>query len=141
MSPKARQSKGKARVTAYEKLLSQEAEQYRGEQEIYIPAGPRLGNIVFTFENVTKGYGDRLLIDNFSAMIQPGCIVGVIGPNGAGKTTLLRMITGQEDPDSGSIRIGETVELAYVDQSRQTLKGENSVWQEISEGQDNLIFR
>ncbi len=140
MSPKARQSKGKARVTAYEKLLSQEAEQYRGEQEIYIPAGPRLGNIVFTFEGVTKGYGDRLLIDNFSAMIQPGCIVGVIGPNGAGKTTLLRMITGQEQPDSGSIRIGETVELAYVDQSRQTLKGENSVWQEISEGQDNLIL-
>ena len=119
----ARQSKGKARVTAYEKLLSQEAEQYRGEQEIYIPAGPRLGNIVFTFEGVTKGYGDRLLIDNFSAMIPPGCIVGVIGPNGAGKTTLLRMITGQEQPDSGSIRIGETVELAYVDQSRQTLTG------------------
>ena len=140
MSPKARQSKGKARVTAYEKLLSQEAEQYRGEQEIYIPAGPRLGNIVFTFEDVTKGYGDRLLIDNFNAMIQPGCIVGVIGPNGAGKTTLLRMITGQEQPDSGSIRIGETVELAYVDQSRQTLNGENSVWQEISEGQDNLNF-
>ncbi len=141
MSPKARQSKGKARVTAYEKLLSQEAEQYRGEQEIYIPAGPRLGNIVFTFEGVTKGYGDRLLIDNFSAMIQPGCIVGVIGPNGAGKTTLLRMITGQEQPDSGSIRIGETVELAYVDQSRQTLQGENSVWQEISDGQDNLNLR
>ena len=140
MSPKARQSKGKARVTAYEKLLSQEAEQYRGEQEIYIPAGPRLGNIVFTFEGVTKGYGDRLLIDNFSAMIQPGCIVGVIGPNGAGKTTLLRMIIGQEQPDSGSIRIGETVELAYVDQSRQTLQGENNVWQEISEGQDNLIL-
>jgi len=140
MSPKARQSKGKARVTAYEKLLSQEAEQYRGEQEIYIPAGPRLGNIVFTFEGVTKGYGDRLLIENFSAMIQPGCIVGVIGPNGAGKTTLLRMITGQEQPDNGTIRIGETVELAYVDQSRQTLKGENSVWQEISDGQDNLIL-
>jgi len=140
MSPTARQSKGKARVTAYEKLLSQEAEQYRGEQEIYIPAGPRLGNIVFTFENVTKGYGDRLLIDNFNAMIQPGCIVGVIGPNGAGKTTLLRMITNQEQPDSGTIRIGETVELAYVDQSRQTLNGENNVWQEISEGSDTLTL-
>jgi len=140
MSPTARQSKGKARVTAYEKLLSQDAEQYRGEQEIYIPAGPRLGNIVFTFENITKGYGDRLLIENFSAMIQPGCIVGVIGPNGAGKTTLLRMITNQEKPDSGSIRIGETVELAYVDQSRQTLNGENNVWQEISEGSDTLTL-
>jgi len=140
MSPTARQSKGKARVTAYEKLLSQDAEQYRGEQEIYIPAGPRLGNIVFTFENITKGYGDRLLIENFSAMIQPGCIVGVIGPNGAGKTTLLRMITNQEQPDSGSIRIGETVELAYVDQSRQTLNGENNVWQEISEGSDTLTL-
>ena len=87
--------------------------------------GPRLGEYCLTFEGVTKGYGDRLLIDNFTAMIQPGCIVGVIGPNGAGKTTLLRMITGQEQPDSGSIRIGETVELAYVDQSRQTLQGEN----------------
>jgi len=140
MSPTARQSKGKARVTAYEKLLSQDAEQYRGEQEIYIPAGPRLGNIVFTFENITKGYGDRLLIENFSAMIQPGCIVGVIGPNGAGKTTLLRMITNQEQPDSGSIRIGETVELAYVDQSRQTLNGKNNVWQEISEGSDTLTL-
>jgi ATP-binding cassette ChvD family protein len=140
MSPTARQSKGKARVSAYEKLLSQEVEQYRGEQEIYIPTGPRLGKIVFTFEGLSKGYGDRLLIDNFSATIQPGCIVGVIGPNGAGKTTLLRMITHQELPDSGSIRIGETVKLAYVDQSRQTLHGENTVWQEISEGSDILTL-
>ncbi len=140
MSPKARQSKGKARVSAYEKLLSQESEQYRGEQEIYIPAGPRLGNIVINFENVSKGYGDRLLIDNFSAMIPPGSIVGVIGPNGAGKTTLLRIVTGQETPDGGVVRIGETVELAYVDQSRHTLHGENSVWQEISEGSDNLLL-
>ena len=140
MSPKARQSKGKARVTAYERLLSQEVEQYRGEQEIYIPAGPRLGDIVLNFENISKAYGDRLLIDNFTAMIPPGSIVGVIGPNGAGKTTLLRMITNQETPDSGSIIIGETVEMAYVDQSRQTLNGENSVWQEISEGADTLTL-
>lgn len=140
MSPKARQSKGKARVTAYERLLSQEVEQYRGEQEIYIPAGPRLGDIVLNFENISKAYGDRLLIDNFSAMIPPGSIVGVIGPNGAGKTTLLRMITGQETPDNGSIIIGETVDMAYVDQSRQTLNGENSVWQEISEGADTLTL-
>ncbi len=140
MSPKARQSKGKARVTAYDKLLSQETEQYRGEQEIYIPSGPRLGDIVINFENVSKGYGDRLLIDDFSIMIPPGSIIGVIGPNGAGKTTLLRMVTGQEDPDEGKVRIGETVEMAYVDQSRQTLKGENNVWQEISEGSDNLLL-
>ncbi len=140
MSPKARQSKGKARVTAYERLLSQEVEQYRGEQEIYIPAGQRLGDIVLNFDKVTKAYGDRLLIDNFTAMIPPGSIVGVIGPNGAGKTTLLRMITDQEAPDSGSIVIGETVDLAYVDQSRQTLNGENSVWQEISEGADFLTL-
>ncbi|OJX47918.1 MAG: energy-dependent translational throttle protein EttA [Chloroflexi bacterium 44-23] len=140
MSPKARQSKGKARVSAYEKLLSQETEQYRGEQEIYIPAGPRLGDIVINFENVSKGYGERLLIDDFSIMIPPGSIVGVIGPNGAGKTTLLRLITGQEEADAGTIRIGETVEMAYVDQSRQTLNAENNVWQEISEGSDNLLL-
>ncbi|PKO19025.1 MAG: energy-dependent translational throttle protein EttA [Chloroflexi bacterium HGW-Chloroflexi-10] len=140
LSPKARQSKGKARVTAYEKLLSQETEQYRGEQEIYIPPGQRLGDIVFNFENVSKAYGDRILIDNFSAKIPPGSIVGIIGPNGAGKTTLLRMITGQEQPDSGSIKIGETVQLSYVDQSRDSLNGENSIWQEISEGQDNITL-
>jgi ATP-binding cassette ChvD family protein len=140
MSPKARQSKGKARVTAYERLLSQEVDQYRGEQEIYIPPGERLGNVVLEFDNVSKAYGERLLIDNFSASIPPGSIVGVIGPNGAGKTTLLRMITKQEEPGSGSIRIGETVDLAYVDQSRHTLNGENSIWQEISEGADTLTL-
>jgi len=140
MSPKARQSKGKARVTAYERLLSQEVDQYRGEQEIYIPPGERLGNVVFEFNNLSKAYGERLLIDNFTAAIPPGSIVGVIGPNGAGKTTLLRMITGQEEPDSGSIRIGETVDLAYVDQSRDTLNGENNIWQEISEGMDTLTL-
>ncbi|HEY5268781.1 MAG TPA: energy-dependent translational throttle protein EttA [Anaerolineales bacterium] len=139
MSPKARQAKGQARLTAYEKLLSQEAEKYRGEQEIYIPPGPRLGDIVFEFDNVTKGYGDRLLLENFSAKILPGSIVGVIGPNGAGKTTLLRMITGEEQPDSGSIRVGETVKLAYADQMRP-LDNDKNVWEEISNGEDELTL-
>ena len=140
MSPKARQAKGKARVSAYEKLLSQEFEEYRGEQEIYMPAGERLGNVVIEFNDVTKAYDDKLLIDNFTAIIPPGSIVGVIGPNGAGKTTLMRLITGQEQPDSGTITIGQTVQLAYVDQSRETLNGENSVWQEITDGLDNLTL-
>jgi ATP-binding cassette ChvD family protein len=139
MSPKARQAKGQARLTAYEKLLSQEAEKYRGEQEIYIPPGPRLGDIVFEFDNVTKGYGDRLLLENFSAKILPGSIVGVIGPNGAGKTTLLRMITGEEQPDSGSIRVGETVKLAYADQMRP-LDNDKNIWEEISNGEDELTL-
>jgi len=140
MSPKARQAKGKARVTAYEKLLSQEYEQYRGEQEIYIPPGPRLGDIVVELKGVSKAYGDRLLIDDLNLSIPPGSILGVIGPNGAGKTTLLKLITSQEKPGSGSIRLGETVKLAYVDQSRQTLEPDNSVWQEISNGEDTLTL-
>ncbi len=139
MSPKARQAKGQARITAYEKLLSQEVEKYRGEQEIYIPSGPRLGNIVFEFDNVTKGFGDRLLLENFSAKILPGSIVGIIGPNGAGKTTLLRMITGQEKPDGGAIRIGETVKWAYADQTRN-LGPEKTVWEEISGGAEALTL-
>jgi len=139
MSPKARQAKGQARLTAYEKLLSQEVEKYRGEQEIYIPPGPRLGDIVIELENVTKGYGDRLLLENFSAKIVAGSIVGVIGPNGAGKTTLLRMITGKEQPDRGVIRIGETVKWAYADQIRP-LDGDKNVWEEISNGQDELTL-
>jgi sulfate-transporting ATPase len=138
MSPKARQSKGKARYTAYENLLSQEFEQLREDLEIYIPPGPRLGDIVIDFQGLTKGYGERLLIDDLTASIPPGSIVGVIGPNGAGKTTLLRMITGQERPDAGSVRIGQTVELAYVDQSRETLDAEKSVWEEISAGADHI---
>ncbi|HEY9087521.1 MAG TPA: energy-dependent translational throttle protein EttA [Anaerolineaceae bacterium] len=138
MSPKARQSKGKARVTAYEKLLSQETEKAREDLEIYIPPGPRLGDVVFEFNGVSKAYGDRLLIDNLSFSLPAGAIVGVVGPNGAGKTTLLRMITGQEQPDKGSIRRGETVQLAYVDQSRESLDPERTVWEEISEGQDRL---
>ncbi len=140
MSPKARQAKGKARISAYEKLLSEEFEKYRGEQEIYLPAGERLGKIVIELEGVSKGYENRLLIDNFSASIPPGCIVGVVGPNGAGKTTLMRLITGQETPDSGTVRIGETVNLAYVDQSRETLNGENTIWEEITDGNDNLTL-
>ena len=146
MSPKARQAKGQARLTAYEKLLSQEVEEYRGEQEIYIPPGPRLGDIVFEFDHITKGYaspdggaGYRLLLEDFSARILPGSIVGIIGPNGAGKTTLLRMITGQEKPDDGTIRIGKTVKWAYADQMRP-LNNEKNVWEEISNGEDELTL-
>jgi ATP-binding cassette ChvD family protein len=137
MSPKARQSKGQARVNAYEKLLSQEYEGYRGDQEIYIPPGPRLGDVVIELDKVTKSFGDRLILDELSASIPPGAIVGVVGPNGAGKTTLLKMIVGQEQPDSGSIRIGETVRLAYADQSR-TLDPEKTVYEEISQGAETL---
>ena len=138
MSPKARQSKGKARVTAYESLLSQESEKRREELEIYIPSGPRLGGVVIELDGVSKAYGDRLLIDNLSLSVPPGSIIGMVGPNGAGKTTLLRMVTGQEKPDKGTIRIGETVKLAYVDQSRESLNGENTVWQEITGGEENI---
>jgi ATP-binding cassette ChvD family protein len=137
MSPKARQSKGQARVTAYEKLLNQEAEARREELEIYIPPGPRLGDVVFEFNDLTKSYDDRLILDRFSATVPPGSIIGIVGPNGAGKTTLLKMITGQEKPDSGTVRIGETVKLAYVDQSR-TLDPEKTVYEEISGGADTL---
>jgi ATP-binding cassette ChvD family protein len=144
MSPKARQSKGQARVTAYEKLLSQEYEGYRGDQEIYIPPGPRLGDVVIELEKVTKSYAspdeggdDRLILDKLSATVPPGSIVGVVGPNGAGKTTLLRMIVGQEQPDSGSIKIGETVKWAYADQTR-TLDAEKTVYEEISQGAEML---
>src|SRR6185369_444729 len=112
MSPKARQSKGQARVTAYEKLLNQEAEARREELEIYIPPGPRLGDVVFEFNDLSKSFDDRLILDSFSATVPPGAIIGIVGPNGAGKTTLLKMITGQEKPDSGTVKIGETVKLA-----------------------------
>jgi ATPase subunit of ABC transporter with duplicated ATPase domains len=137
MSPKARQAKGQARVSAYEKLLSQETETRRENLEIYIPPGPRLGDIVIEFDNVTKAYGDRLILDRFTAAVPPGSIVGIVGPNGAGKTTLLKMIVGKETPDSGSIKIGETVKLAYADQSR-TLDPEKTVYEEISQGADTL---
>ncbi len=140
MSPKARQAKGKARVTAYEKLLGQEYEQRRENLEIYIPPGPRLGDIVVELKGVTKAYGDRLLLDQATFSIPPGSIVGVIGPNGAGKTTLLRMITSQETPDSGTIKIGDTVLLAYVDQSRAALDAEKTVWEEITAGEELLVL-
>ncbi len=138
MSPKARQSKGKARVSAYESLLSQESEKRREDLEIYIPPGPRLGDQVISFKNVSKAYGDRLLIDKLTLDIPAGSIVGVIGANGAGKTTFLKLITGQEKPDDGELAIGSTVKLTYLDQSRETLGSENSVWQEISGGADTL---
>ena len=139
MSPKARQAKGKARVAAYERLLSQEYEQLRRELEIYVPPGPRLGDIVIEFEGVSKGFGERQLIDDLTVSIPPGSIVGVIGPNGAGKSTLLKMIAGQERPDQGTIKIGQTVKLAYADQS-QALDDEKTVWEEISEGADYLTL-
>jgi ATP-binding cassette ChvD family protein len=138
MAPKARQAKGKARISAYERLLSQEYEAVRENLEIYIPPGPRLGDQAIALSNVSKAYDNRLLIDNLSVALPPGSIVGVIGPNGSGKTTLLRLITGQEKPDSGEVSLGKTVVLAYVDQSRDTLNGENSVWEEISGKKESL---
>jgi sulfate-transporting ATPase len=137
MSPKARRAKGKARITAYEALLDQESQKRREDLEIYIPPGPRLGNVVIEAEAVSKAYGDHLLVEDMTFKLPPGGIVGVIGPNGAGKTTLFRMITSQEQPDSGTIRIGETVALAYVDQSR-TLDPQKSIWEEITGGADVL---
>ena len=136
MAPKARQAKGKARLNAYESLLKQENEERSEELEIYIPPGPRLGNVVIEVQNVGKSYGDRILMEDLSFALPPAGIVGIIGPNGAGKTTLFRLITGQEKPDKGTIRIGETVKMAYVDQSRDTLNPEKSIWEEISGGQD-----
>jgi energy-dependent translational throttle protein EttA len=138
MSPKARQAKGKARINAYEALLNEETERRVQELEIYIPPGPRLGQVVLEAQAVRKAYGDRILMEDMSFRLPPGGIVGVIGPNGAGKTTLFRMITHQETPDAGTIRAGETVKLAYVDQSRETLSAEKSVWEEISGGHDTV---
>ena len=140
MSPRARQAKGQARVTAYEKLLSQETERRREEMQIYIPPGPRLGDVVIDFDKVTKGYDNGLLFEQLSFQMPPGAILGVIGPNGAGKTTMLRLITGQEQPDAGTIRIGQTVKLGYVDQSRDTLDGEKSVWEEITGGEETIVL-
>ena len=133
MSPKARHAKGKARINAYENLLHQETKEKIQELEIYIPPGPRLGNIVVDAEDVSKAYGENLLIEGMSFKLPPGGIVGVIGPNGAGKTTLFRMIVGQETPDSGSVRVGETVKLAYIDQSR-TLDADKTIFEEITGG-------
>jgi ATP-binding cassette ChvD family protein len=138
MSPKARQTKSKARISAYEKLLAQDSAARQEDLEIYIPPGPRLGNLVVEADRLAKSYGDRLLVEGVAFALPPGGIVGVIGPNGAGKTTLFRMITGQETPDAGSIRVGDTVRLAYVDQSRDSLDANKSVWDAISGGEDVL---
>jgi len=140
MSPRARQAKGKARLTAYETLLKEDPAQRIERGEIYIAPGPRLGDIVVEARGLRKGYGDRLLIDDLDFMLPRGGIVGVIGPNGAGKTTLFRMITGQETPDAGTLRLGETVRLGYVDQNRDALDPEKTVWEEISGGEDELLI-
>ncbi|MEN6319265.1 MAG: energy-dependent translational throttle protein EttA [Syntrophaceae bacterium] len=138
MSPKGRHAKSKARINSYEALLKQETEKSAKDLQIYIPPGPRLGKVVIEAENVSKAYGDRILVEGMSFSLPPGGIVGIIGPNGAGKTTLFRMITGQETPDSGTIRIGETVKLAYVDQSRDILDPDKTIWEIISEGYDTI---
>ena len=138
MSPRARQAKGKARLNAYEDLLKEETAQKIEQIEIYIPPGPRLGDVVVEARNLRKGYADVLLMDDVSFTLPRGGIVGVIGPNGAGKTTLFRMITGQEQPDGGTLRLGETVKIGYVDQSRDALSADKSVWEEISGGRDTV---
>jgi ATPase subunit of ABC transporter with duplicated ATPase domains len=140
MSPRARQAKGKARLNAYEDLLRQDTAQRVESAEIYIAPGPRLGDIVVEARHLTKGYGDNVLIDDLSFTLPRGGIVGVIGPNGAGKTTLFRMITGREQPDSGTLRIGETVTIGYVDQSREALDAKKTVWEEISGGDDEITL-
>ncbi|MEL7498390.1 MAG: energy-dependent translational throttle protein EttA [Planctomycetota bacterium] len=138
MSPKARQSKSKARISAYEQMLNEDQKSKEDELEIQIPAGPHLGDLVIEAKELCKGFGDKVLMENVNFRLPPGGIVGIIGPNGAGKTTLFRMITGQEEPDSGSLVRGQTVQLGYVDQSRDSLNDDLSVYQEISEGHDSL---
>ncbi len=137
-SPRARQAKSKARLSAYDSLVAASREKAPETAQIVLPPGPRLGDLVIEAEHFAKGYGDRLLIEDLSFRLPPGGIVGIIGPNGAGKTTLLRMITGQEKPDKGSFRVGETVKLGYVDQSRDALAPDRSVWEEIADGQDEI---
>jgi ATP-binding cassette ChvD family protein len=138
LSPKGRHAKGKARINAYETLAKQESESLASDLEIYVPPGPRLGDIVIQAEGLKKSYGDRTLVAGMSFIVQPGAIVGVVGPNGAGKTTLFRMIIGQEKPDSGNLRIGETVVLAYADQSRSSLEPGKTVWEAISGGAEQI---
>jgi ATP-binding cassette ChvD family protein len=137
-SPKARQAKGKARIQRYEEMIAQSTDRGLGSAQIIVPPGPRLGDLVIEADGLGKAYGDLLLFEDLSLKLPPGGIVGVIGPNGAGKTTLFRLITGQEQPDQGSIKIGDTVKLGYVDQSRDSLDGKKNVWEEISGGQDIL---
>lgn len=140
MTPKGKRAKSKARIKSYEQLLGQEGEKRSRDLEIYIPPGPRLGNVVIEADKVSKSHDNKLLVEDMSFSLPPGGIVGVIGPNGAGKTTLFKMITGQEKPDSGAIRLGETVKLAYVDQSRDSLDPEKSIWEVISDGQDVITL-
>lgn len=139
-SPSARRSKSKARISAYNDLVAQAADRAPDSAQIVIPAGERLGGVVIEAKNVTKAYGDRLLIDNLSFNLPPGGIVGVIGPNGAGKSTLFKMITGEEKPDSGELRVGDTVQLGYIDQNRAALSPEKTVWEEISDGNDEIML-
>ncbi len=136
-----RQSKGKARLNRFEELNSVEYQRRNETNEIFIPPGERLGQEVIEFKNVTKSFGDRVLIEDLSFKIPPGAIVGVIGPNGAGKSTMMKMIMGKETPDSGEVKLGHTVKLAYVDQSRDALDPKNNVWQEVSGGSDILYDR
>jgi ATP-binding cassette ChvD family protein len=140
MAPRARHAKSKARISSYEALLSQESENRGRELEIYIPAGPRLGDVVIEAKDVSKAYGDNILIENMSFALPPGGIIGVIGPNGAGKTTLFRMISGQEQADSGTFKVGATVKLGYVDQSRDSLDANKTIWEEISGGNDTIAL-
>ena len=140
MSPRARQAKGKARINAYEELLNADERKQIHTAEILIPKGPRLGNTVIKATSLTKGFGDQLLMENLSFHVPPGAVVGIIGGNGAGKTTLFRMIVGEEKPDHGALETGQTVQLAYVDQSREELDGEKTVFEEVSEGSDILQF-
>jgi ATPase subunit of ABC transporter with duplicated ATPase domains len=140
MAPKARQAKSKARIGAYEKLLSEENKQKEDKLELYIPAGPRLGNKVIEVQGVAKSFGDKLLYENVSFSLPPAGIVGIIGPNGAGKTTMFKLITGQLSPDSGSFEVGETVKLAYVDQEHDSLQAEKSVFETISDGNDWVML-
>lgn len=139
-NPKGRHAKSKARMSRFSELQSGEYQKRNETNELYIPPGPRLGDVVIEAKGITKGFGDRLLVDDLSFNLPPGGIVGIIGPNGAGKTTLFRMLVGQETPDSGDLKLGETVKLAYVDQSRDDLDGTKTVWEEISEGLDNLTI-
>ena len=140
LAPKGRHAKAKARITAYEKLLNESQTQQERELELFIPPGPRLGDVVIRAEGLVKAYGDKLLYENLNFDLPPGGIVGIVGPNGAGKTTLFRMIVGQEQPDAGTLSLGATIKLGYVDQSRDTLDAQKTVWEELSEGHDNILL-
>jgi len=140
MAPKARHAKGKARIANYEKLASEETKEREDKLELFIPPGPRLGNVVIEVNNVTKAYGDKVLFENLNFSLPPAGIVGIIGPNGAGKTTLFRLITGQDQPDAGTFRVGETVKLGYVDQMHDDLKADKSVWENITDGQETILL-